>query len=255
MTPFQDASNDIVAMGWIKDGEKEKIPSYCPKPFADLILECWKLPDKRPTIDKIVKSVETAISELDPTEGEKSMEGDEIPGFILSPEEITPPRSGEKILPTTASGKKSQTTTPPIVIDSTESIVLDSHDYSKSPIVLDDSNELKFTKRTQAYTDGHIHIMKEEYPQALDCFEKSSNEGYLPADLALGYLFRNHMCDETKCKHYYTKVASSIQWFENKAASGEVEVQTALGFCYFHGIGVEPSKEKAVHWYKIAAEK
>lgn len=37
--PYKDAPNEITAMGWIKDGEQETIPSDCP--YADIINRCW----------------------------------------------------------------------------------------------------------------------------------------------------------------------------------------------------------------------
>ena len=44
--PFEDAPDDITAMGWIKEGEKEKIPEDCPKEFGHVIELCWGEPRK-----------------------------------------------------------------------------------------------------------------------------------------------------------------------------------------------------------------
>ena len=40
--PFEDGNgNEAVMVDWIKTGEQEKIPADTPKPFADLIAQCW----------------------------------------------------------------------------------------------------------------------------------------------------------------------------------------------------------------------
>ncbi len=52
-SPYQEAQNDIVAMGWIKDGEKENIPIDCPIEYGQIIQKTWMLPEARPSANEI----------------------------------------------------------------------------------------------------------------------------------------------------------------------------------------------------------
>ena len=61
--PYSDAADEATVMGWIKDGEQEKIPEDCPKALAEIIQACWAAPEKRPTAEAIVKRLEAAIKE------------------------------------------------------------------------------------------------------------------------------------------------------------------------------------------------
>ncbi len=42
--PFSDASDDVTVMGWIKDGEQEKLPTDCPESYGSLVQAVGKLP-------------------------------------------------------------------------------------------------------------------------------------------------------------------------------------------------------------------
>ena len=53
--PYEDAADDTIAMGWIKDGEKETVPAECQKTYpsyAALISRCWEERSSRPTIQE-----------------------------------------------------------------------------------------------------------------------------------------------------------------------------------------------------------
>jgi serine/threonine protein kinase len=54
--PFKNAQNQLQAMGWIKDGKKEEIPSGCPSELKTMIERYWDLtPMKRPTAGQLVE--------------------------------------------------------------------------------------------------------------------------------------------------------------------------------------------------------
>ena len=61
--PYSDAADEITVMGWIKDGEQEKIPDNCPKALAEIIQSCWMAPEKRPTAIEVAKGIEVAMKE------------------------------------------------------------------------------------------------------------------------------------------------------------------------------------------------
>jgi ankyrin repeat protein len=57
--PYADG-NDMQAMGWIKDGEKETIPADCPPEMAQVITDCWKTnPAERPSSAATSKTLST----------------------------------------------------------------------------------------------------------------------------------------------------------------------------------------------------
>ncbi len=61
--PFNDAADEVTVMGWIKDGEQEKIPENCPPALAEIIQACWAAPEKRPTAQDIVMRLKQAQTE------------------------------------------------------------------------------------------------------------------------------------------------------------------------------------------------
>ena len=84
--PYEDAADDTVAMGWIKDGEKEIIPEKpAEKPetcqmaypvYASLIARCWEERSRRPTI-------QVAAEELKPLKAEEAAPPSLVSGPVL----------------------------------------------------------------------------------------------------------------------------------------------------------------------------
>ena len=61
--PFKDAQNQLQAMGWIKDGEKEEIPADCPAELKPVIESCWDLtPSQRPTAIQVVERLKPLVT-------------------------------------------------------------------------------------------------------------------------------------------------------------------------------------------------
>lgn len=66
--PFKDASNEIIVMGWIKDGELETIPQDCPSHYAQLIQSGWSpVPSSRPSIDDLLTKLQKGYQFLERT--------------------------------------------------------------------------------------------------------------------------------------------------------------------------------------------
>jgi predicted Ser/Thr protein kinase len=60
-TPFADAQDPAVIPSWIMQGERDEIPSDCPKKFATLITACWKQkPEDRPTAAQVVNYLDSS---------------------------------------------------------------------------------------------------------------------------------------------------------------------------------------------------
>jgi len=54
--PFADAADEITALSWIKDGEKEDIPADCPPVYGELVKQCFETnPGDRPTALQVVQ--------------------------------------------------------------------------------------------------------------------------------------------------------------------------------------------------------
>ena len=63
--PFKDAQNQLQAATWIKDGEKEEIPSDCPADLKAIIESCWNLtPSQRPTAIQVVERLKSLSQSL-----------------------------------------------------------------------------------------------------------------------------------------------------------------------------------------------
>ena len=58
--PFSDAPDEITAMGFIKDGEKENIPAECPKVYGEIVQTCWQEAEKRPGASEVLTSLTKA---------------------------------------------------------------------------------------------------------------------------------------------------------------------------------------------------
>jgi predicted Ser/Thr protein kinase len=58
--PFEDAQDPSVVSSWVLQGERDEIPSDCPKKFATLIVACWDgSPEKRPTAGQVIDYLES----------------------------------------------------------------------------------------------------------------------------------------------------------------------------------------------------
>lgn len=68
--PFQDAVDDVTAMGWIKDGEQENVPPGCPQSYGEVIKAAWKKePSERFSAEKMV----VELTQVKPAEEIKSI--------------------------------------------------------------------------------------------------------------------------------------------------------------------------------------
>ena len=58
--PFAEAQDEQTVISWVKDGEKETIPTDCPKAYGDIIQEAWQEAEKRPSAARIVEMLNAA---------------------------------------------------------------------------------------------------------------------------------------------------------------------------------------------------
>ena len=115
-------------------------------------------------------------------------------------------------------------------------------------------------ERDWDYRMGRKCLSSGNYQKAVEYFEQSAEKKYPPADLVLGFLYQAQFTDligkdePQKSVEYYRKATSHLEWFQQEANAGLADAQTALGFCYLHGIGVTQDKKEAVKYYQLAAE-
>ena len=94
-----------------------------------------------------------------------------------------------------------------------------------------------------ANPDSHF----QDYEKAVEWFEKSSEQGYAPAQFSLGYWSR--LCSATD----YTD-AKVAELYRKSAEQGYALAQLWLGLLYDNGIGVEPNATKAAEWHGKASK-
>jgi len=120
--------------------------------------------------------------------------------------------------------------------------------------------------------------------ESVDWFRKSAEQGYAPAQVALGDCYlcgRDVPKDETEAFNWFLTAAEqentqgqirvanaylqgqgvpedkteAVKWYRKAAEQGSAEAQFALGNCYAKGEGVHEDKEEAIKWYHQAVER
>ncbi len=80
------------------------------------------------------------------------------------------------------------------------------------------------------------------YPSAEAYYLKAANSGHIEAQYAYG-----EYCRKTKAE------TTAIGWYESAARGGSVDAMNRLGECYEKGIGVALDNNKAIEYYRQAA--
>jgi TPR repeat protein len=97
------------------------------------------------------------------------------------------------------------------------------------------------------YQLGRAYFGAKNYQAAVDQFEKAAQQGYAPAQFALGTVYRTG--------HGAAKDdAEAVTWYRTAAERGYAPAQDYLGSMYQNGRGVAQDDAEAVSWYRKAAE-
>lgn len=59
--PYSDTTDEQTVISWIKQGEKEIIPEYCPILWKEIIKNCWSSPDVRPEMLDITNKLKQGL--------------------------------------------------------------------------------------------------------------------------------------------------------------------------------------------------
>ena len=89
--------------------------------------------------------------------------------------------------------------------------------------------------------------INKNYEEAIKWYSKATEQGYVEAQCALGYMYYNGEGVERDYK-------KAVEWYSKAAEQEYALAEVWLGFLYKNGEGVEQDYEKAVEWYRKSAE-
>jgi len=84
--------------------------------------------------------------------------------------------------------------------------------------------------------------------QAIDYFRRSAELGYVPAQLALGYLYETGTLTAGS-------QSQAVEWYRKAADQGDVLAEWLLGKSYYMGGGIQQDLNAAQKWLTPAAER
>lgn len=90
--------------------------------------------------------------------------------------------------------------------------------------------------------------LEKSHEKAILFLQKAANNGNYPAQFDLGSLYNNGSGGMPMDK------ALACQWFEKAADQGHYRAMHNTGVCYMNGVGCKADIDKAIHYYKLAAE-
>ncbi len=255
--PFRDATSPELIPTWVQQGDREDIPTDCPKEFAELIKACWEgEPGKRPDADTLVvqlKPKRESLVNTTSTTTSPSYEGNfhsienSSPQYQnnFSSESSTKPRTAS---PHSKEGLMQVVHEKSIVIPST---TIMSMSFEET-LTLAKQEDARAQFRMGFFYRNGIGCSKNE-AKAVEWYEKSAQQGNGCAIAALGNMYESGagglQKDSNKALKYYQDAFEKLM-----SASDDVFCQNSLGTIYFYGYVVVKNEEKAFTWYEKAAK-
>lgn len=89
--------------------------------------------------------------------------------------------------------------------------------------------------------------LKVDRVEAAKWFQKSADQGYAPAQRAIGVCFK-------KGEGVPQDLKKAVTWLQKSADQGNALGQYSLGNCFYLGEGVEEDNEQAVKWFQKSAD-
>ena len=96
------------------------------------------------------------------------------------------------------------------------------------------------------YEEGRGGVVR-DYRAAVSWFRRAADQGYPPAQTAVGYML-------SQGRGVEQNDAEAARWYRRAAEQGHPRGQNNLGVMYADGLGVPRDDEEAVRWYRRAAE-
>jgi TPR repeat protein len=89
--------------------------------------------------------------------------------------------------------------------------------------------------------------VKQDTAEGLQWYQRAANQGYVPAQYAIGAYYENGWGIEQNN-------SEAFRWYRKAAAQDYAAAQDKIGFFYENGKGVEASDAEALPWYRKAAD-
>lgn len=97
------------------------------------------------------------------------------------------------------------------------------------------------------YELGNLYEKQHSYVKAAECWRKSAEQGYAPAEVSLGYAYGT-------ARGVGRNIATAISWYRKAAEQGYPLAEYAMGGFYATGRGVTNDMAQAVQWWHKAAD-
>ena len=96
--------------------------------------------------------------------------------------------------------------------------------------------------------------LAKDVQEALEWYRLAARQGHVDAQYALGILYRNGQEEIQNPSLADCWLHEAVTGYKKMAQEGHDSAQYRLGVLYEYGLGVEPDKKAAVHWYHLAAD-
>lgn len=87
----------------------------------------------------------------------------------------------------------------------------------------------------------------QDYGEAQQWSRKAADQGYAPADYAIGFLY-------FEGRGVPQDYGEALRWYRIAADKGEARAQYSIGYIFHHGQGVQRDDGEALEWFRKAAE-
>ncbi len=108
------------------------------------------------------------------------------------------------------------------------------------------NNALAQFRLGQWYAEGKAGFLDKQPVQACQLHTLAAEQGYLPAQLNLGWCHRYGVGTEVSME-------KAVYWYSKAADQGSPAAQDQLAFCLINGLGVDRNEGQGVEFYKKAA--
>ncbi|KAG0224578.1 hypothetical protein BGW41_005044 [Actinomortierella wolfii] len=220
--PFRDRHDASAVMDCVLNGEQEVLPSDTPEAYSNWVKRCWdKDPGKRPEAKDMV-TVDEEPDGMDKPSGDESKVG--------------------------TYGSRSENAT---------LIAPNGNPRKGGPIggPDDDINNLEARAQGGDIKAQVALALKYEYGTGTQQNYSEAHKWYFRA-AALGSQEARHKLLSFNYDGRITLQSREavVHWFETTAEQGDVDVQSALGWMYQNGQGVNKDYNKALYWYSKSAQ-
>ncbi|SFG56179.1 tetratricopeptide repeat protein [Oribacterium sp. WCC10] len=107
----------------------------------------------------------------------------------------------------------------------------------------DAEGQYKYAEIKESLLQDDDNPSKSDLNQIFNLYKQSAEQGYAPAQCALGYLYE-----------YGSDKSRALYWFQKSAEQGYPIAQYNVGYFYKNGISIPKDNDKAFYWFQKSAE-